>query len=463
MKRAFSAVALLCSIILLISSCSRGVSQEKYDKVNNDLTAAQAQIQTLQSQVSSLQSDHTNLTTKTSSSSELALKQVEIAKLQQDLAGANAKVLALEKDLANLNTNNSNFCIGGFQIISHDDSVAGATVTVNVTNALQVAAIYSVILRIDGQETKKTEIVVQKESSEEVSFNVDRDVSVFTLKTYGTTATIDATSDARLPNGYLLEKKMYTQLPVGTVYEITYISDGLRVKGYLSLPNTPGRHPAIIWCRGGNKNFGLAEYYQISNYTSWRGWVAIGSQYRGNMGGRGQDQFGGGDVNDVVNLIPLLKSLPEVNPDRIGIVGESRGGMMAYMTLRKQTLAGTNDIKVAVIVSGSADLFFAARKQPDMLNGVFIPLIGGTPEQLLKEYEARSAVYWANDINVPILIQHGDQDVHVYIDEANKMAEELKKYGKTYKYVIYPGRGHDLIDTGQSYMDELAWLSNYLK
>jgi dipeptidyl aminopeptidase/acylaminoacyl peptidase len=181
------------------------------------------------------------------------------------------------------------------------------------------------------------------------------------------------------------------------------------------------------------------------------------------MGGQGQDQFGGDDVNDVVNLIPLLKSLPEVDPNRIGIVGGSRGGMMAYMTLRKQTLAGTNDIKVAVIVSGCADLFFAAKNQPDMLISVFIPLIGGTPEQLPKEYEARSAVYWANDINVPILIQHGDQDIHVYIDEANKMAEELKKYGKTYKYIVYPGRGHDLDVTGRDGVDQLTWLKNYLQ
>jgi dipeptidyl aminopeptidase/acylaminoacyl peptidase len=353
------------------------------------------------------------------------------------------------------------FSVGEFQITSQDSAVAGTTVSFKLTNPYPARAKFTVILRIDGKETEKTEIWV--ETSQVVSFNVDRDISVFTLKTEGNTATIEATSDASLPNGYLLEKKLYIQPDIRIkVYEITYISDGLRVKGYLSLPNTPGRHPAIIYCRGGNQNYGAGDFVQVANYARI-GYIAIGSQYRGNMGGQGQDQFGGGDVNDVVNLIPLLKSLPEVDPDHIGIVGASRGGMMAYMTLRKQTLAGTNDIKVAVIVSGSADLFFAAQKQADMLNEVFIPLIGGTPQQLPKEYEARSAVYWANDINVPILLQHGDQDVHVYIDEANKMAAELQKYGKTYKYIVYPGRGHDLIDTGPSYDDELAWLRKYLQ
>jgi dipeptidyl aminopeptidase/acylaminoacyl peptidase len=360
------------------------------------------------------------------------------------------------------------FPIGGFQVISQDSAVAGATVSVNITNPYPAKAKFTVILRLDGKEIERTEILVER--TDVVSFNVDRDISVFTLKTEGNTAIIEATSDAKLPNGYILEKKLDYVVPMAKTYEITYISDGLRVKGYLSLPTSPsfgpilpGRHPAIIFCRGGNKNYGAIEASDVSYYTQLLGYVAVGSQYRGNMGGQGQDQFGGGDVNDVVNLIPLLKSLPEVDPDHIGLVGASRGGMMAYMTLRKQTLAGTNDIKVAVIVSGSADLFFAAQKQSDMLNGVFIPLIGGTPQQLPKEYEARSAVYWANDINVPILLQHGDQDVHVYIDEANKMAAELQKYGKNYKYTVYPGRGHDLFGLEQARTELLTWLKSYLQ
>jgi len=325
-----------------------------------------------------------------------------------------------------------------------------------------VSVKFTVVLRIDGVETQRTEISVQ--SSQVVSFNVDKDISVFTFKTENYSVIIDATSDAKLPNGYLLEKKLDITTPMANNYEITYISDGLRVKGYLALPNTPGSHPAIIFCRGGNKNYGVLTGYETLHYAQLLGYVAVGSQYRGNAGGQGQDQFGGDDVNDVVNLIPLLKSLPEVDSSRIGIVGVSRGGMMAYETLRKQTLAGTNDIKAAVIVSGAADLFFESINQSDMLNGVFIPLIGGTPAQLPKEYEARSAVRWANDINVPILIQHGDRDVEVDIYEANEMAAELQRYGKTYKYIIYPGRGHDLFGAGnQSWTDGADWLKTYLK
>ena len=57
MKKYIWVVALLFSIVMLLSSCSSGISQEQYDKVSSDLTNAQTQIQTLQTQISSLQRD----------------------------------------------------------------------------------------------------------------------------------------------------------------------------------------------------------------------------------------------------------------------------------------------------------------------------------------------------------------------------------------------------------------------
>jgi hypothetical protein len=49
MKRTILTVLALLSLVILLTSCSGGVSQEQYNKVSNDLTAAQSQIQSLQS------------------------------------------------------------------------------------------------------------------------------------------------------------------------------------------------------------------------------------------------------------------------------------------------------------------------------------------------------------------------------------------------------------------------------
>jgi len=45
-------------------------------------------------------------------------------------------------------------------------------------------------------------------------------------------------------------------------------------------------------------------------------------------------------------------------------------------------------------------------------------------------YRARSAVYWADDINVPILILHSRTDKLVPVSQALRMAEALQEKGK---------------------------------
>src|SRR5688500_10771616 len=121
-------------------------------------------------------------------------------------------------------------------------------------------------------------------------------------------------------------------------YGITYQSDGLKVKGYLVMPKAKGIYPCIIYNRGGNRDGGALTDGQtgriMAEVASW-GYIVVGSQYRGNMGGEGKEEFGGSDVNDVLNLIPLLANFQQADTSRIGMYGWSRGGMMTYLALTK--------------------------------------------------------------------------------------------------------------------------------
>jgi dipeptidyl aminopeptidase/acylaminoacyl peptidase len=85
------------------------------------------------------------------------------------------------------------------------------------------------------------------------------------------------------------------------------------------------------------------------------------SQYRGNAGGEGVEQFGGDDVNDVLSVILLLEQPPRVDPERIGLYGWSRGGMMTYLALTR-----TPRIRAAVIGAGLADAFRLVTLRPEM-------------------------------------------------------------------------------------------------
>lgn len=113
------------------------------------------------------------------------------------------------------------------------------------------------------------------------------------------------------------------------VQRIAYLSDGLRVQGYIAEPIAGKDLPAIIFNRGGNREFGAltdARAIRTLGTLAREGYVVVASQYRGNAGGEGQEEFGGTDVNDVLNLIALLEQHPRVDASRIGMYGWSRGG-----------------------------------------------------------------------------------------------------------------------------------------
>lgn len=115
-----------------------------------------------------------------------------------------------------------------------------------------------------------------------------------------------------------------------TVSKIIYESDGLNIVGYLVKPvYFEGTLPVIIYNRGGNREYGkikdtFAKAY--FGYIAKKGFVVLASQYRGNDGGEGREEFGGSDVNDVLRLIDIVKETGYMDENRIYMIGASRGG-----------------------------------------------------------------------------------------------------------------------------------------
>jgi dipeptidyl aminopeptidase/acylaminoacyl peptidase len=225
---------------------------------------------------------------------------------------------------------------------------------------------------------------------------------------------------------------------------LTYLSDGLRVTAYLWKPrDTAGRKlPLILFNRGGNRDFGELSPWEEEGFYSYvsNGFVVLGSQYRGVDGGEGREEFGGADVHDVLNLLPLARSLGYVDLNNVFLLGESRGGMETYLALKDGIPA-----KAAAVVSGEADLVAGSRDRPEMIYAVYRQLIPGFSQNgpaLLRE---RSAVDWPERINAPLLILHGTADWRTNPkDQALALAEKLQRLGKTYELVMYAGDSHGL-------------------
>ena len=173
--------------------------------------------------------------------------------------------------------------------------------------------------------------------------------------------------------------------------------------------------------------------YLSSLYSN--NYVVLASQYRGNDGGEGQEEFGGKDINDVINLIPLAKSFSFTESKKIVILDFSRGGMMTYLAIKHGA-----DIEAAAVVGGVTDLSQLYNEREEGMKMVIRELVG----MYKNEWEKLSAYYWPEKIDVPILILHGEDDWRVKVSQAKNLSEKLREAGKVYELVVFPKGDHGL-------------------
>jgi dipeptidyl aminopeptidase/acylaminoacyl peptidase len=251
------------------------------------------------------------------------------------------------------------------------------------------------------------------------------------------------------------------------IKSITYLSDGLKVKGYLAMPKARKegeKLPCVIRNRGGNREFGAITDAQatvmLGSIASW-GYVVVASQYRGNVGGEGKEEFGGRDVDDVLSLIPLLESLPEADATRIGMEGWSRGGMMTYLALTR-----TDRIAAAVVGAGAADLGNSIKSRPEMETEVYAQLIPNYATDKEAALAARSAVHWPEKLHkkTPILLLHGSADRRVDPAAALAMASELYECEHPFRFVFFEGGDHGLSEHREEVRRLTRdWLDHYVR
>jgi dipeptidyl aminopeptidase/acylaminoacyl peptidase len=153
-----------------------------------------------------------------------------------------------------------------------------------------------------------------------------------------------------------------------------------------------------------------------------RGYVIITPDYRGSTG-YGKEfydaiDYGGREVDDVAAAVNVLKSLPYVDPDRIGVMGWSHGGFItAHLLMRKNQ---TTFKAGAAIVPVTNLVFRLSYKGPGYQRSYAAEsTIKGLPFEKQEEYIKRSPLYHVEDLQVPILVHvsTNDQDVNYVEDQ----------------------------------------------
>jgi dipeptidyl aminopeptidase/acylaminoacyl peptidase len=260
-------------------------------------------------------------------------------------------------------------------------------------------------------------------------------------------------------------KQEYTEAVGDAAFEmerLKYSSDGLAVVAYLyKLKDTKNKkYPAIIFNRGGyirgNIGYELAPFF---HRLAQAGFVIIAPLYRASDGARGKDEVGGADMDDLMNIAPLAKSLDFVDAKNLFLYGESRGGMMCLQAVRNNFPANA-----AATFGAFTDFDALVNAQPKL----YQPLVkaiwtdfDARKDEIIRQ---RSAIYWADKINTPLLLMHGGADQSVDPLQTLNLALALQKLGKSYELMIYNGDSHILI-RNQKDRDAraLAWFQKHLK
>ncbi|MEV4038391.1 alpha/beta hydrolase family protein [Streptomyces umbrinus] len=247
-----------------------------------------------------------------------------------------------------------------------------------------------------------------------------------------------------------------------TQYAVTYEANGLTISGIMNIPRGKGPFPALVLAHG---------YIDPAVYTSGRGlareqellarngYVVLHTDYRNHAG---SDDDPDNDVNlrlgyteDTIGAVKALRSSgrPEIDGERIGLLGRSMGGGVVYNTL-----------VVAPGLVDAAVVFAPVSSRPDENIDHFqrgdgdavvaeIDKTHRTPEENPKFWREASPITYVDRVTEPLLIHHGTADESCPIVWSERTTAAFEKAGKDVELVKYKGEHHTFAPQWPASMD----------
>src|SRR5262249_36097282 len=152
------------------------------------------------------------------------------------------------------------------------------------------------------------------------------------------------------------------------------------------------------------------------------------------------------DVADVLASTDyLVKTQPNVDPNRLGIYGHSRGGMVTVLAIEKEP----TKYKAAVDVAGLMDMVAFMAYKPDFrrMETANDPTFGGKlPSENLGRYMEVSPLNHVDKIQTPLFVAAttGDKTVPLTL-HTGRLIDALKARNKVHEAKIYDNAPGDHI------------------
>jgi dipeptidyl aminopeptidase/acylaminoacyl peptidase len=207
-------------------------------------------------------------------------------------------------------------------------------------------------------------------------------------------------------------------------------ADGMEIPVYLFAPlqkRGARGHAAMVWVHGGVHGSWDQNYLPFIKEAVAKGYVIVAPEYRGSTGygaaHHNAIDYGGKEVDDVLAAYDYLKTLPYVDPERVGVMGWSHGGFIAaHLVFREAT-----PFKSAAAIVPVTNLIFRLSYKGPGYQRSFSTQAGlrGLPFENREEYVRRSPYYHVDSLRVPLLVHVASNDTDVNFEEARPLVDAL--------------------------------------
>jgi dipeptidyl aminopeptidase/acylaminoacyl peptidase len=207
------------------------------------------------------------------------------------------------------------------------------------------------------------------------------------------------------------------------------------------------KYPLIVFPHGGVHADFTTYYTHIVRELMAQQYIVVAAEYRGSTGyGKSHYEkidYGGLEVEDVdASRAYMLENYEFVDPDRVGIMGWSHGGLITLFNLFNHPdhyKVGYAGVPVSDLV---ARMGYTDQSYRDLYEAPYH--IGQSAQDNVEEYRRRSPAWNTEKLQTPLLIHTNTNDADVNVLEVEHLIQALKADGKKFEYEIFqevPG-GH---------------------